>query len=209
MSTIEREKIYSPLVFVNNPVTSPEQDIIGFDVQVETLKKAIDDGATMVGLIADYGTGKSSMTELLCNDFVKKGHPTPIRINMWDSLEQASKGGDSVSVSNLTKSFLFQLANGKDSVLSRYVNKILSKNYNNISFAVSNQRHCVCWAIASGIFYGFYKMSSLAGTGIISTIALMVSPSKRPVITHLCDDGEYLNLAVSSLPNNRAGSLCS
>ena len=127
VSTIEREKIYSPLVFVNNPVTSPEQDIIGFDVQVETLKKAIDDGATMVGLIADYGTGKSSMTELLCNDFVKKGHPTPIRINMWDSLEQASKGGDSVSVSNLTKSFLFQLANGKDSVLSRYVNKILSK----------------------------------------------------------------------------------
>lgn len=28
-------------------------------------------------------------------------------------------------------------------------------------------------------------------------VALMVSPGKRPVITHLCDDGEYLNLAVS------------
>lgn len=30
-----------------------------------------------------------------------------------------------------------------------------------------------------------------------TVIALMVSPGKRPVITHLCDDGEYLNLAVS------------
>ena len=27
--------------------------------------------------------------------------------------------------------------------------------------------------------------------------ALMVSPGKHPVITQLCDDGEYLNLAVS------------
>ena len=30
-----------------------------------------------------------------------------------------------------------------------------------------------------------------------TVIALMVRPGKRPVITHLCDDGEYLNLAVS------------
>ena len=30
-----------------------------------------------------------------------------------------------------------------------------------------------------------------------TVIALMVRPGKRPVITHLCDDGDYLNLAVS------------
>ena len=30
-----------------------------------------------------------------------------------------------------------------------------------------------------------------------TVIALMVRPGKHPVITHLCDDGEYLNLAVS------------
>lgn len=30
-----------------------------------------------------------------------------------------------------------------------------------------------------------------------TVIALKVSPGKRPVITHLCDDGEYLDLAVS------------
>lgn len=29
-----------------------------------------------------------------------------------------------------------------------------------------------------------------------TVIALMVSPGKHPVITHLCDDGKYLDLAV-------------
>lgn len=29
-----------------------------------------------------------------------------------------------------------------------------------------------------------------------TVIALMVSPGKHPVITHLCDDGRYLDLAV-------------
>ena len=130
-------KKYDPIVFVNNPVTESNYDVIGFDSQVKTIERAIADGATMIGLVADYGTGKSSMTELLCDAFVKKGNPKPIKINMWDSLSQENPKTDSTSISNLTKSFLFQLANGKNSTFSRYVNKMLSKNYGNISLATN------------------------------------------------------------------------
>ena len=152
----EEKKKYSPIVFVNSPVAEPKYDVIGFDAQVETIQQAIEGGATMIGVVADYGTGKSSMTELLCNAFVEKGNPKPIKINMWDSLAQENQEENGSNISNLTKSFLFQLANGKSSTLSRYVNKMLSKNYGNISFATSRPGHFVVWAIIAGILFAFH-----------------------------------------------------
>ena len=163
-------KKYDPIVFVNNPVTESNYDVIGFDSQVKTIERAIADGATMIGLVADYGTGKSSMTELLCDAFVKQGNPKPIKINMWDSLSQENPKTDSTSISNLTKSFLFQLANGKNSTFSRYVNKMLSKNYGNISFATNKPTSFVLWAIIAGILFAFYKMSGISGTGVLSYV---------------------------------------
>ena len=62
---------FEPIVFVNNPISKSEEDVIGFDSQVETLMCAIENNANMIGIIADYGTGKSSMTELLV-ETVKK-----------------------------------------------------------------------------------------------------------------------------------------
>ena len=49
-----------PIVFVNNPIKLAEDDVIGFLDQVEMISCAIDDGeASMIGVIADYGTGKA------------------------------------------------------------------------------------------------------------------------------------------------------
>ena len=78
-----------PIVFVNNPIKLAEDDVIGFLDQVEMISCAIDDGeASMIGVIADYGTGKSSITEMLKEKYVKAGYPEPIKINMWDSLSE-------------------------------------------------------------------------------------------------------------------------
>lgn len=164
----EKKKRYAPIVFVNNPVKDSGLDVIGFDAQVETLQDAIDGGATMIGVIADYGTGKSSMTELLCNNFVKKGHPKPIKINMWDSLTQLNLKNNATGISNLTKSFLFQLANGKGSTFSGYINKLLSNNYGNISFASSNPWRFAIFAIIAGLFYGLHLMAKVSGTGVMA-----------------------------------------
>ena len=167
LSTWRKKKQYSPIVFVNNPVKDTEHDVIGFDAQVKTLQNAIDNGATMIGVIADYGTGKSSMTELLCNRFRRRLHPRPIKVNMWDSLTQESITGDTIGVSNLTRSFLFQLANGKNAVFSSYINKLLSKNYGNISFASSNPWRFCLFAIISGLLFGLHMMSTVSGTGVM------------------------------------------
>lgn len=166
-SATKKKKQYSPIVFVNNPVKDTEHDVIGFDAQVKTLHDAIDNGATMIGVIADYGTGKSSMTELLCNRFRRRLHPRPIKVNMWDSLTQENITGDISGVSNLTRSFLFQLANGKNAAFSSYINKLLSKNYGNISFASSNPWRFGMFAIISGLLFGLHMMSTVSGTGVI------------------------------------------
>lgn len=173
-------KKVKPIVFVNNPIKSNDSDVIGFSSQVETISDAIDNGeATMIGVIADYGTGKSSMTEMLKNRYVDLGYPTPIKVNMWDSLsdstnqatnESVSKSANQVSnesVSNLTKSFLFQLANGHNRRLGSYVNKLLSKNYGTISFASNHYiKLFICFIIAA-LCFAFYKISAISGTGIM------------------------------------------
>lgn len=169
-SATEEKKQYTPIVFVNNPVKDSEHDVIGFDAQVETLQDAIDGGATMIGVIADYGTGKSSMTELLCDSVVKKGHPKPIKINMWNSLTRADLIDDTACVSNLTRSFLSQLASGKNSTFSSYINKLLSKNYGNISFSSSNPRRFWLFAIIAGVLFGLHMMATVSGTGVVAQL---------------------------------------
>lgn len=160
-----------PIVFVNNPIKLAEDDVIGFLDQVEMISSAIDDGeASMIGVIADYGTGKSSITEMLKEKYVKAGYPEPIKINMWDSLSEPNDSQNNNSnnqVSDLTKSFLFQLANGHDGKLGSYVNKLLSKNYGIISFA-SNRFKRLFWCFfASAICFVLYKISGVSGTGIM------------------------------------------
>ena len=125
---LETKKV-EPIVYINTPISNLKEDIVGFETQVATVENAINNGATMIGLIADYGTGKSSVTDIICSNLVKPEYkyPMPIKINMWDCLKQDDE--NATSVTDLTKSFLFQFANGKNSKLGSYINKRLSKNY--------------------------------------------------------------------------------
>lgn len=194
-----KKKQYSPIVFVNNPVKDSEHDVIGFDAQVKTLQDAIDGGATMIGVIADYGTGKSSMTELLCNSFVKKGHPNPIKVNMWDSLTQANLKDDTAGVSNLTRSFLSQLANGKGSTFSSYINKLLSKNYGNISFASSNPWRFWLFALIAGLLFGLHMMATVSGTGVMAQLPKWLEWIKVVIPFIKALSPWFLVLAIASL----------
>lgn len=166
-TNISNESEYTPIVFVNNPITDRDHDVIGFNTQVDTLQCAIDDGATMIGIIADYGTGKSSLTELLCKSDVQNKKKKPIRINLWDCLTQEKGIETGESVSSLTKSFLFQLASGSDRKFSSYVNKRLSKNFGNISFEASDFRAFFKHAAMAGILFALHLIASIRETGIM------------------------------------------
>lgn len=128
------ENIIKPIIFMNAPISQDEEDILGIRPTVEAIDSAIKSGAKMIGVIADYGTGKSSLTDMLC-----KGR-NAIKINMWDSLskEVTEKEKPAEAISELTKSFLFQLALGESEDTAKYVNRKLSKSYNLLSFSLSS-----------------------------------------------------------------------
>ena len=110
---IKRGLKYEPIVFVNKPATNYDQDVVGFKSQVETIKQAVEEGATMIEIIADYGTGKSTISDILLSEvFCNRYLYNSVRINMWDSMENINKGENEYNgnITELTKSFLYQFA---------------------------------------------------------------------------------------------------
>lgn len=138
------------LVYVNTEIKSPEEDIIGFSAQVDSIADAIENGASMVGVIADYGSGKSSIGELL---EAKKQFKKPIRVNMWDSLKSVKPDNlDQEDLIALDKSFLYQIAyNSGNKGLARHVNKRMNKSNGFISFTLKSGKF-IFWFILATIF---------------------------------------------------------
>ena len=54
-------KKYNPIVFTNIPIKENENDLLGINTDVNRIEQAIDEGANIIGIIGDYGTGKSSL----------------------------------------------------------------------------------------------------------------------------------------------------
>ena len=89
LNDVDARTEYAPIVFINKPAENYSQDVVGFKSQVEMIHQAIDNGANMIGVIADYGTGKSTISEILVSDVLNNEHQySTIRINMWDSISK-------------------------------------------------------------------------------------------------------------------------
>lgn len=132
-----------PIIFLNAPIKKKEKDAIGITSSVEMIKTAINSDAKMIGVIAEYGAGKSSLTELLAKS---KDYKRIVRINMWDSI--GSENNQGKEISNLSKSFIYQLARGISKKAASYVNKILNNNYGIISFSVGYKKTWLFFALA-------------------------------------------------------------
>lgn len=131
------EKNYKSIIFMNKPIAESDVDVIGISSAVDAVENAIDNGAKMIGVIAEYGAGKSSLTEMLNRDSEKE----QIKINLWDSLDRSNEDKkDESCIDSLTKTFIYQLAAGKGKGVANHVNKILSRNYGILSFSVGLKR---------------------------------------------------------------------
>lgn len=148
----EESKKYEPIIFMNSPISTEENDAIGISSAVDSIKMAIEAGAKMIGIVAEYGSGKSSITEMLAAD---EKYKEPIYINMWDSIQDNVK--DENQITNLTKSFIYQLAMGKSSQTANHVNKMLSKNYNIVSFSIGMKKFWI-YAILATIFVAMFMV---------------------------------------------------
>lgn len=124
-------------VIIDKEIISINDDYIGVEQHVNTIKDAINGGAELISLSSGYGGGKSSLCKILSND--EMFEKTSI-VSLWDVIidKDTKKGVQNndlktsqekeFSLLNLYKSFLFQLAGDyKSARYSKYVNKALNK----------------------------------------------------------------------------------
>ena len=147
----KHNEISNLIFFKNSPIEDEKDDVFDFSIKASAIEKAIENGANMIALIGDYGTGKSSLTKILYKRNEKKFN-NPIFINLWDCISTMDVNDDNKNVSYFTKSFLYQLAlgNKNHNHFSRYINQRLSKNYGKLSFALA-KKGTLTWIFLFGI----------------------------------------------------------
>lgn len=90
MNNIERKE-QTPVIFMNRPISKAEEDVIGFSTIVKNLKAAIDGGAQMIGLTSPFGTGKTSVTELLEKEYAGNKKIKVVRVSMWSHISEENR----------------------------------------------------------------------------------------------------------------------
>lgn len=130
------------LIFLNLPVSKEEDDVIGFDTYADNLSCAIDSGAQMIGVTSPFGTGKTSVIELLQKKRACHENEQIIKIPMWSYLSNIS--GKSISL-ELHKTLVYQIASQIDHNKGTYINRRLSSNYGLLKLHVNK----ICYFIIS------------------------------------------------------------
>jgi len=174
MKRKQKKNIIAPVLFNNTPISDIKDDIFGFKEQVNILDSAIKNGLTLIGIIGDYGSGKSSLAEISQKKLRPK-YGQALRINMWDTIRQDDRGHD---FSFLIRSFLYQLAQGnkkENANFARYINERQSKNYGKISLTMASRLALVCFILA-GLFFIIYL--TLENTDILNFILNILRENK-------------------------------
>jgi hypothetical protein len=137
----ETTSTLNSLVFMNTPITSADEDVIGFSTYVEKLDAAITAGGQMIALTSPFGAGKTSIVELLQGKY--KGDPQKrvIKISMWSNLFPTGGKGNADSeksqkayipsgdTTELHKGLVYQLISQINWRKGNYVSRRLSQNY--------------------------------------------------------------------------------
>lgn len=136
-------------LFLNTPIASLGNDVVGVETHVEKLDMAIDAGATMIAITSPFGAGKSSVIELLQK---KRGEKTGdrkyrrlhgkerfIETSMWSHLGEPQEE----SCSDLHRTFVYQLASQIAPQKGSYVNRRLSRNYGLLRLYANSRIHWV------------------------------------------------------------------
>lgn len=144
-------------VQLENPINSSKEDVIGFDSEVKRLKSAIKQGANTVGLISDFGAGKSSLIHLLKKKLCFIRYKI-VKINLWDNeLSKCSGASDEASpdsIVKLHKTFLRQLSMQHRRYKMNYINKRLNLNYGIAKISFPNYRTLFFWLFTYLIVIG-------------------------------------------------------
>lgn len=132
--------------YINKPITDAAADEIGMDVYVDYLESAIEQGASMISVVSRFGTGKSSLIELLkkkYNGYEKKGSVRAKRVycqvNLWSHLgERTRPKRENDGTLELHRTFLYQMISALHPGKSSYFSKRTSRNFGMLRISTEN-----------------------------------------------------------------------
>lgn len=106
------------MIYLNTPITTEKNDVIGLSVCADKLSDAIDTGAQMIAITSPFGSGKTSIIDLMQEKRANNKKEHILKIPMWSQLHQLEN-----HTNELHKNFLYQissfyLANAPQSTLS-------------------------------------------------------------------------------------------
>lgn len=158
-------------VNLENPIKCKKDDIFGYSYETSRIKNAIDNNANMIGIISEYGSGKSSLIELL----KKKLIPLKIlglkykviNINLWDKkiseskveydqngkrIEIRTEPNDNAIVS-LHKSFLRQISLQVSKYNPNYINRRINANYGAAKISFPSLKSLISWFVLYSLLF--------------------------------------------------------
>lgn len=148
-----------PIIFQNSPIQDDSKDVFDFKNQVKVLHEVSNTDAKIIGIIGDYGSGKSSITELYAKEEKKSKKAKIVRINLWDEF-LCSK--DEKPIQSVIKSFFYQLAYGnskKNKNFSEYVNNRFNKKQGKVSFRLATRKSFILIGFASLLILFFCSLN--------------------------------------------------
>ena len=144
------------LVFMNTPITTETDDVIGFSTQVEKLDSAIESGGQMLAITSPFGAGKTSVVELLQDKYKDSLHKQIIKIPMWTHLSGNNQPDGSTT--ELHKGFVYQTISQINWRRGIYVSRLLNPNFGLLKAQTGRLCYWICTFIALILFLFGYVL---------------------------------------------------
>ncbi len=133
------------LLFLNLPISTETEDVIGLGSYAESLSDAIDSGAQMVAITSPFGSGKTSVIELLQEKRSNELNEKILKIPMWSHLNSDKS---KVSSTELHRTLIYQIASQIDHIKGTYISRRLSSNYGLLKFHANKTIYFILSIIA-------------------------------------------------------------
>ena len=167
------------MIYLNTPITTKENDIIGLSVCADKLSDAIDAGAQMIAITSPFGAGKTSVIDLLEEKRASHKKEHILKIPMWSQLHQLEN-----QTNELHKNFLYQISSLINHKRGTYISRRLSNNYGLLTLHANKQRSWLFFTIAL-LF------------GCASWCVNRFSENVEKLLPILKDKSEYLTIALA------------
>ena len=137
---VQITKLEREMPYMNKPISDATEDEIGMNVYVDYLESAIEKGADMIAVVSGFGTGKSSLIELLKEKYhgwsIWQNHRCErvyCQINLWSQLENSKE-----NCIELHRAFLYQVIGSVYPYKGSYFSRRTGRNYGMFKISAEN-----------------------------------------------------------------------